>query len=82
MQFDKLVIHRRESWQSRPGELSGKLAVKGKHGEIELNLDAKLAEEILKLCAASLVRASQEIATDMTAAVLSGISDPALSDNS
>lgn len=51
------------------GEYVGTLKVSGQHGDIQIQLDAQLSADVLKLCAESLTRATKELASSMTVAV-------------
>lgn len=78
MQVERLEVHRRESYEEGVGTFKGTLRVKGAYGGIELILDSQLSEDVLKLCAESLTRATRELAQNMTAAVLEQAGVPKL----
>lgn len=65
MQFESMHVTR-NTYGPRQGEYSGTMCITGYYGEIHLNLDGKLSAEIIKLVAESLVRASQDVANNMT----------------
>ncbi len=69
MQLKQLQITRSE-WGADKGKLSGAVKFMGPHGQVKLPLDEQLSQDILKICADGVVRASQQIATELTADVM------------
>lgn len=76
MVLDKLEITRNASWEARPGELKGKIKFVGGHGEIVINLDHEMSNQILTICAASVVHVANQVANDLTAETITQV--PAL----
>lgn len=68
--MQSLHISRNESYEALPGQYKGRVSYKGQHGSLELPLDERLSEEILKLVADSIVRASKDLANQLTAATI------------
>ena len=75
MELQYINIRRNESYEARPGQFKGTLQFKGKHGQVEIPLDETLSAEVLKLCSASLTRATKDLANNLTAAVFEQASD-------
>ena len=69
MEVEYVNIQRNASYDPRPGEYKGRIKFKGQHGEVEIQLDNKLSNEVLRLCAESLTRATKDLAQNLTAAV-------------
>lgn len=67
MELTSITIQRNNTWDPHPENFTGKVAYKSKHGEVTVNLDPKLSQEVLKLIADSLVRQSKIFAKDITA---------------
>ncbi len=70
MELEWLRIERNPAYSARPGEYKGTLKYQGDHGTVEIPLDNALSNEVLKLAAESITRASKDIAQNLTAAVL------------
>ena len=66
MKFKSLSIDR--TWDD---ELKGRLKVEGDNGEIHLNVNEAMCQQIMELCAQGLVSAAKEVAEDLRAEVLS-----------
>lgn len=79
MQLTKLNINRAEYGRD-VGKLSGTVEFSGPNGKVQLPLDEKLSQDILSICADGVVRASQEVATELTAQIITDV--PALADES
>jgi len=72
MQLTRLLVTRAEYGKDK-GRLSGNVEFAGPNGKVELPLDEKLSHEILAICADGVVRASQQIATELTAQVINEV---------
>ena len=81
MQLESISISLNEYGQ-KAGTYDGRIKYRGEYGTTEIYLDAKLSEEVLKLCAESLVRATKELAQNLTAAVFESAGIAALEDRS
>ena len=77
MQLTNLSVSRAE-WGEDKGKLSGTVTFDGPHGKVQLPLDEKLSQDILAICADGVMRASQQIATELTAQIITDV--PALID--
>jgi hypothetical protein len=70
-----------EDWKN-PGAYTGELHFKGQYGSVTIKLTPELSKKILALVAEDMVKATRELATTLTADVLSGATAlPAPDDN-
>ena len=76
MKLQKLHLARQE-YGKNVGELRGKVEFASEYGTVELALDEELSAQIVSLCADGIVRATQEVAKQMTADVIEGLALPA-----
>lgn len=77
MKVEYIRIEEIPSYRPNAGAYEGQIKYRGEHGTIQIQLDAQLSHEVLKLVAESLTRATKELANDLTAAVFEQTS-PAL----
>lgn len=75
MELSNIEIHKRQSYEGGSGTYLGKIKIIGQYGEVVINLDQQLCADVLKLCAASLVRATKDIADNMSASVFEAATD-------
>ena len=69
IQLKQLFVTRSE-YGADKGQLKGKVEFAGPHGNVELPLDEDTSREIVAICAGAIVRASQQVAQELTADVL------------
>lgn len=79
MRLIHLSIRRRESYEDHPNAFCGDATFSDHTGKVQINLDERASEEILRICASSIVRASQALANELTANILAL---PAIKDRS
>ncbi len=70
MQLQKIYITRDEYGPNK-GRLSGKVEFTGQNGAVVLPLDDDLSKQVIAVCADSLVRASKDLANNLTAEIIS-----------
>jgi hypothetical protein len=71
MILKSLTIHRKNPWSDNcDSPLVGEVEFKNEDGKIQINLSEAAAQKVLALVAEGLVEAAQEVATRLTAAVL------------
>lgn len=80
MQLQKLFVERAQSWEKNPGQLHGTIQFTSPKGTIELPLDEGLSKAIIDMCAASIVRAANVVASELVAETLTQV--PQLTDAS
>lgn len=73
MILEYLRVERNASYAPRPGEYKGTMKFQGDHGSVEIPLDEELSQEVLKLCAESLTRATKTLASTLTAEMISQV---------
>ncbi len=66
MELESLHVNQ-ESYGPRKGEYTGTCKFKGQHGTVEIMLDHAFSSSLLKLVADSVVRASKDLAQNLTA---------------
>jgi len=69
MILEKLEIERKH-WGPNEGRMAGSIKFTNPAGEVSLILTDKHIQEILKICADSIVTISKEVATELTAQVI------------
>ncbi len=69
MNLKELRIVREEYGQDK-GKLLGKIKVDSQDGEITIRLTPKHIEQILRVCADSLVEVSKEVASELTSSMI------------
>lgn len=76
MLLKSLYLNRTDTYASKPtpqGRMTGKAEFWGNNGsEVSIAIGPEACREILKLCAAGLVEASQMVARDLTAEIIHG----------
>lgn len=76
MQLTKLYISRKE-YGPEKGRLEGRIEFSSGGGKVELVLDEQVSADAVRLCADGIVRASHQVAEQMAADVIEGLSLPA-----
>lgn len=75
MQLSNLSIFRNGSY------FNATVTFQGEYGEVKLQLDKKMSDEVVQVCADAIIRASRTVAERMTEATIQDIT-PALADQS
>lgn len=75
MKIERIVISEVPSYKPLAGSYEGEIKFVGSHGTIEVQLDAALCATVLKVCADSLVKATKELAQNMTSEVFESASN-------
>ncbi len=73
--FKNLSIYRQYN-----GALEARAEFEGPLGSVKLVLDEQTADEMLRVCADAIVRASRNVAENLTASVIEHASVPAIPD--
>ncbi len=60
----------RDTYGSTAGKVTGKIEFESEYGEVSLILTPEHCEQILRICADSLVQVSKEVATELTREVI------------
>ena len=82
MNLKRLEINKRESYQSNPGQLEGSIKFESDTGEITLRLTPDHIQQIINVCADSLVVVSKAVAEELTSNVIEASVKPLLEDQS
>jgi len=69
MQLERLTMQRKY-YGPNDGKLEGTISFKNPDGEIQIILDDNSCHNILALCAEGLVNSAQQVAQNLTAAVI------------
>jgi len=72
MQLNRLTVIRQE-YGNEKGKLRGSIEFAGPHGKVEIPLDERLSQEVVRLCSDGIVRISRQVAEELTADVVEGV---------
>ncbi len=70
MRLNKISIERRPSYHKNAGQLEGEVEFESETGVITLRLTPSHVEQIINVCADSLVVVSKEVARELTAEII------------
>ncbi len=70
MRLNKISIERRQSYEKNPGQLEGEVEFGSETGVITLRLTPKHVEQIINICADSIVAVSKEVAQELTSEII------------
>lgn len=75
MKLESIRLNAPSRWDKWTG-YRGEVVFDGPLGKVQINVDGELSRRILEICADELVAAAQEVATNMTAEILSAADVP------